>query len=111
MVFEGAVLMAVHAAGIAFIILAFVLFAADVFMPTHGILTAGGIIALVLGGLLLVNTSEAPGLPGVSPLTIAGVAAADEAIAGVDDNDGATAGVDDEDEAAGGGLRANEPAN
>jgi membrane-bound serine protease (ClpP class) len=55
-------------------ILAFVLFIADVFMPTHGILTAGGIISLVIGGLLLVNTSNAPGLPGVSPYTVAGMA-------------------------------------
>ncbi|MFL5731729.1 MAG: NfeD family protein [Chloroflexia bacterium] len=66
----------INAAGLAFIILAFILFIADVFMPTHGILTAGGIASLVIGGLLVVNTSEAPGVPGVSPYTIAGVAAA-----------------------------------
>lgn len=66
----------INAAGIAFILLAFVLFIADVFMPTHGILTAGGIASLIIGGLLLVNTSEAPGLPGVSPFTVSGVAVA-----------------------------------
>jgi membrane-bound serine protease (ClpP class) len=65
----------INAAGLAFMILAFVLFIADVFMPTHGILTAGGIASLVMGGLLLVNTTNAPGLPGVSPYTVAGVAA------------------------------------
>jgi membrane-bound serine protease (ClpP class) len=52
-----------------------VLFIADVFMPTHGILTAGGIFSLILGGLLLVNTGAAPGLPGVSVYTVFGVAA------------------------------------
>jgi membrane-bound serine protease (ClpP class) len=64
----------INAAGLIFLILAFVLFIADVFMPTHGILTAGGIASLILGGILLVNTNAAPGLPGVSPYTIAGVA-------------------------------------
>jgi membrane-bound serine protease (ClpP class) len=64
----------INAAGIVFLILAFVLFIADVFMPSHGILTAGGIISLILGGLLLVNTGDAPGIPGVSPYTVFGVA-------------------------------------
>jgi membrane-bound serine protease (ClpP class) len=64
----------INAAGVAFLGLAFVLFIADVFMPTHGILTAGGIISLVLGGLLLVNTGAAPGLPGVSPYAVLGTA-------------------------------------
>lgn len=64
----------INAAGIVFMALAFVLFIADVFMPTHGILTAGGIVSLIMGGLLLVNTGAAPGLPGVSPYTVAGVA-------------------------------------
>ncbi len=65
----------INASGVAFMALAFVLFIADVFMPTHGILTAGGIASLVIGGLLLVNTGAAPGLPGVSGYTVAGVAA------------------------------------
>jgi membrane-bound serine protease (ClpP class) len=60
--------------GAVFILLAFIMFIADVFLPTHGILTAGGIAALVIGGLLLVNTSAAPGIPGVSPWVIAGTA-------------------------------------
>lgn len=61
--------------GAVFIVLAFVMFIADVFLPTHGILTAGGIASLVIGGLLLINTAEAPGLPGVSPWVVAGTAA------------------------------------
>lgn len=64
----------VNWSGAVFLVLAFVLFIADVFLPTHGILTAGGIISLVLGGLLLVNTSAAPGIPGVSPAVVAGTA-------------------------------------
>ena len=57
-----------------FLALAFVLFIADVFMPTHGVLTAGGIVSLILGGMILVNTGAAPGIPGVSLTTIAAVA-------------------------------------
>ena len=49
--------------GAVFMVLAFVMFIADVFLPTHGILTAGGIASLTLGGLLLVNTAAAPGVP------------------------------------------------
>jgi membrane-bound serine protease (ClpP class) len=64
----------INAAGLVFLALAFVLFIADVFMPTHGILTAGGIASLILGGLLLINTSAAPGLPGVSPAVVLGLA-------------------------------------
>lgn len=39
--------------GIVFIILAVVLFIVDLKAPTHGILTAGGVVAFVLGSLLL----------------------------------------------------------
>lgn len=61
--------------GVVFIALAFVLFIADVFMPTHGILTAGGIASLVLGGLLLINTGGVGGVPTVSPYVVFGTAA------------------------------------
>jgi membrane-bound serine protease (ClpP class) len=64
----------VNWAGAVFIVLAFVMFIADVFLPSHGILTAGGIASLVIGGLLLINTSQAPGIPGVSPYVVSGVA-------------------------------------
>src|SRR5205085_9258942 len=66
----------INAAGLVFLALAFVLFIADVFMPTHGILTAGGIASLVIGGLMLVNTEGLPGVPSVSPAVVAGVAVA-----------------------------------
>ena len=46
----------VNYAGLILIGLAFVLFVVDVKAPTHGVLTAGGIIALVAGALLLFNS-------------------------------------------------------
>jgi len=45
-------------AGLGLIVFAFILFASDVFLPTHGILTVGGIIAFVVGGLILANSSD-----------------------------------------------------
>src|SRR5688500_12132273 len=55
----------INVAGLVFLVAAFVLFIADIFTPTHGVLTAGGIAALVIGGLLLVNTGGVPGVPTV----------------------------------------------
>ena len=43
----------VNYAGVLFIILAFGLFIAELFTPTFGILTAGGVASLVLGSLIL----------------------------------------------------------
>ena len=48
----------VNIAGLALIGLALVLFLIDVFAPTHGVLTAGGIIAFLLGALMLFNRAE-----------------------------------------------------
>jgi len=48
----------VNAAGIAFIGLAVVLFLIDVYAPTHGVLTGGGIVAFLLGSLLLFDHAE-----------------------------------------------------
>jgi membrane-bound serine protease (ClpP class) len=42
-------------AGLALIILALALFVIDIFAPTHGVLTGGGIIAFFLGALMLFN--------------------------------------------------------
>ncbi len=47
--------LSVSAAGAALIIFAIILFIADVKAPTHGILTAGGIIALFLGSVMLIE--------------------------------------------------------
>ncbi|HST05353.1 MAG TPA: nodulation protein NfeD [Chloroflexia bacterium] len=74
--FLGLGTLPINLSGAVFLVLAFVLFIADIFMTTHGVLTAGGIVSLILGGILLINTSDAPGIPGVSPPVIAGVALA-----------------------------------
>jgi membrane-bound serine protease (ClpP class) len=44
--------------GLGFVALAFVLFILDIKAPTHGVLTAGGIVSFVLGTFLLFNTPE-----------------------------------------------------
>jgi membrane-bound serine protease (ClpP class) len=68
----------VNAAGLILILLAVVLFIVDLKAMTHGVLTTGGVIAMVLGGLLLVNTgflAETVNLPLLllTVLVIAGI--------------------------------------
>ena len=46
----------VNLAGLLLILFAFVLFIIDLKAPTHGVLTIGGVISLVLGSLFLINT-------------------------------------------------------
>lgn len=46
----------VNYTGLGLIALAFLLFVADIKAPTHGVLTVGGIIAFILGSLILFNT-------------------------------------------------------
>lgn len=53
--FMGSVL-PVNAAGVALIVLAVILFIADIFAPTHGVLTGGGIISFLFGSLMLFDT-------------------------------------------------------
>jgi membrane-bound serine protease (ClpP class) len=48
----------VNAAGMALIGLAVVLFVVDVYSPTHGVLTFGGIVAFFLGALMLFNRED-----------------------------------------------------
>jgi len=55
--YMGAVL-PVNVAGLALILLALGLFVADVFAPTHGVLTVGGILAFLLGGFMLFDQAE-----------------------------------------------------
>ena len=45
----------VNIAGVALILLAVALFVTDIFAPTHGVLTIGGIVAFFLGALMLFN--------------------------------------------------------
>ena len=47
-----------NAAGVALIGVAIALFLIDVFAPTHGVLTAGGVVAFFLGSLMLFDRSE-----------------------------------------------------
>lgn len=55
--YMGAIL-SVNVAGIALIVLAIVFFCIDVFAPTHGVLTVGGIISFLIGSLMLFDRSE-----------------------------------------------------
>ncbi len=48
----------INYAGAALILLAIILFIVEIKVVSHGLLTAGGIVALVLGGMLLVNDSD-----------------------------------------------------
>jgi len=48
----------INFAGLGLIILAFILFVAEAFTPTHGALTTAGVISLLIGGLLLFDTAE-----------------------------------------------------
>ncbi|HLP77614.1 MAG TPA: nodulation protein NfeD [Candidatus Paceibacterota bacterium] len=52
-----ATIIPINAAGMALIILALILFIVDVYSPTHGVLTVGGVIAFFLGALMLFNRS------------------------------------------------------
>jgi membrane-bound serine protease (ClpP class) len=65
--------------GIIFLLTAFVLFVLDIKAPTHGALTAAGLISFVIGALVLFNSPNTPSFQRVSvPLVIgmAGVTAA-----------------------------------
>lgn len=54
----------IHIAGVALLLLAMALFIIDVYAPTHGILTGGGILAFFLGALMLFDrTNPAYRLP------------------------------------------------
>jgi membrane-bound serine protease (ClpP class) len=48
----------INLAGLALIGLAVVLFITDIYAPTHGVLTAGGILAFFLGALMLFNRGD-----------------------------------------------------
>lgn len=48
----------INYAGVALIILAFILFAGEAFAPTHGALTLAGVISMAVGGLFLFDESS-----------------------------------------------------
>ena len=48
----------INVTGLMLIGLAFILFVFDVFAPTHGVLTVGGIVAFLIGSLMLFNRDD-----------------------------------------------------
>lgn len=56
--FYMAAVLPVNIAGVALIVLALALFLIDIFAPTHGVLTGGGILAFFVGALMLFDRSE-----------------------------------------------------
>jgi membrane-bound serine protease (ClpP class) len=53
-----AAVLPVNVTGLALIALAIMLFIFDVYAPTHGVLTAGGIISFLIGSLMLFNRAD-----------------------------------------------------
>lgn len=64
----------VNYAGIALLVLALALFTADVFAPTHGVLTTAAVVSLILGGLLMFNETELGYRVSVGPIISVAVA-------------------------------------
>src|SRR5258708_6504378 len=62
-------------AGLVLMLLAIVLLAIDVRVPTHGVLTAGALVCLVVGSLIFFNSHAGSGGPTPSPLIIGAFAA------------------------------------
>ena len=60
----------VNWAGLLLMALALLLFVVDIFAPTHGILTIGGLVAFLLGSLMLFNVPEAASWLSLSLWTI-----------------------------------------
>ena len=56
----GLSLLNANVVGIGLIILSLILFLAEIFTPTHGILTIGAVISLILGSLMLFNIKKEP---------------------------------------------------
>jgi membrane-bound serine protease (ClpP class) len=63
-------------AGLALMLLAIVLLAIDVRAPTHGFLTAGALVSLVIGALIFFDTGADPWEPGLNPWALLGAVAA-----------------------------------
>jgi membrane-bound serine protease (ClpP class) len=70
--FYGMGILPVNWFGLLFLVLAFILFVVDIKAPTHGLLTGAGTVSFVVGGLVLFNSVQIPGIPTISvPLVIA----------------------------------------
>jgi len=53
-----AAILPVNVTGLALIALALILFLFDIYAPTHGILTVGGIVSFLIGSLMLFNRAD-----------------------------------------------------
>lgn len=61
--------------GLALMILAILLLGVDTRAPTHGVLTLGALVSLIVGAVIYFDTGSNPGAPGVNLSVIIGVAA------------------------------------
>lgn len=75
--------LSVNVAGVLLVVVGFILLIIDVRLPSHGVLTVGALIALVLGSLLVFNETGNIGAPTLSPWVLAVMLAIVAAIAGV----------------------------
>jgi membrane-bound serine protease (ClpP class) len=66
----------VNLAGVLLVLFAFVLFVVDLKAPTHGVLTVGGVVSLVVGAAFLIDTGPFGAGFGISPWLIAASAVA-----------------------------------
>jgi membrane-bound serine protease (ClpP class) len=57
-------------AGLGLMVLAFVFLVLDVQLPTHGVLTLGAVISLIVGALLFFNNENSYGGPQINPLVV-----------------------------------------
>lgn len=62
--------------GLVLMLLAIALLAVDTRVPTHGALTLGALVSLVVGSLMFFNSGAGRGAPTVNPLVVFGFAAA-----------------------------------
>jgi membrane-bound serine protease (ClpP class) len=60
--------------GIVFLVIAFVLFILDIKAPTHGALTAAGVVTFIIGALVLFNSPGVPSFQRVSVPLVVGTA-------------------------------------
>jgi len=67
-------------AGLALMLLAIVMLAIDVRAPTHGVLTVGALVSLVIGALIFFDTGANHEGPGLNPWALVGAVAALSAI-------------------------------
>ena len=61
-------------AGLALMVLAFVMLVLDVKVPTHGVLTLGAVVSLVIGALIFFNSGGPYSGPQINPLVVLAMA-------------------------------------